>query len=82
MFCVTIAQQYPEYGLGSLLLELLAWDSASGWDGVMIGLRALLVILLAAPFRGLKHPPKSDSVRAHSCFWLRFLFLDLLVYLY
>ena len=64
MFCVTIAQQYPEYGLGSLLLELLAWDSASGWDGVMIGLRALLVILLAAPFRGLKHPPKSDSVRA------------------
>ena len=63
MICVTIAQQYPEYGLGTLLLELLAWDSASGWDGVMIGLRSLLVILLAAPFRGQKQPPKPELVR-------------------
>ena len=64
MICVTVAQQSPEFGLGSLVLDLLAFDFASGWDGVMIGLRALLVILLAAPFRGqLGQLSRPESVR-------------------
>ena len=65
MICVTVAQRAPEYGLGTLVLDLLQLDAGSAWDGVMIGLRALLAILLAAPAQalGTLRPGKPEQVR-------------------
>lgn len=57
MICVTVAQRAPEYGLGALVLDLLQVDAGSAWDGVMIGLRSLLAILLAAPAQALGNSP-------------------------
>ena len=46
--CAGVAERAPEYGLGTLLPELLSAEAAS-WDATLIGLRALRAVLLAAP---------------------------------
>ena len=67
MICVTVAQRAPEYGLGALVLDLLQVDAGSAWDGVMIGLRSLLAILLAAPAQALgNRPGQAEQVKASS----------------
>ena len=46
--CCVVARHAPTYGIGTLLPDMLSVES-SGWDALMIGLRALLTLLIAAP---------------------------------
>lgn len=48
--CVTIADRgAAEFALGSLIVELMG--SEGNWEAIMIGLKALLSIYMAAPAR-------------------------------
>lgn len=47
--CITISERAPEFGIGTLLPELL--QDTANWDIVLIGLRSLITILLNAPAR-------------------------------
>ena len=46
--CCVAARHAPAYGIGVLLPDMLTIEN-SGWDALMIGLRALLTMLIAAP---------------------------------
>ena len=46
--CCMVARHAPMYGIGTLLPDMLLIE-VSGWDALMIGLRALLTLLIAAP---------------------------------
>lgn len=46
--CCVAARHSPAYGIGVLLPDMLSIE-LSGWDALMIGLRALLTMLIAAP---------------------------------
>ena len=46
--CCVVARHAPMYGIGILLPDMLSIE-VSGWDALMIGLRALLTMLIAAP---------------------------------
>lgn len=45
--CIKISERAPEFGIGTLLPELL--QDTSNWDILLIGLRSLIAILLNAP---------------------------------
>ena len=45
--CIKISERAPEFGVGTLLPELL--QDTSNWDILLIGLRSLIAILLDAP---------------------------------
>ena len=55
--CCVAARHAPAYGIGVLLPDMLTIEN-SGWDALMIGLRALLTMLIAAPAwsRGNQQP--------------------------
>ena len=69
--CCVVIRHAPVHGIGTLLPEMLTIE-LSGWDALMIGLRALLTMLLAAPAwsRGGQQPTFEVFLRphAHSCF--------------
>ena len=48
---VIVAYKVPEWGLGSVMVELMMAESAN-WEACLIGLRALLIILINAPRAG------------------------------
>lgn len=70
--CVTIADKgAAEFAVGSLIVELLSSDG--NWEAIMIGLKALLSIYMAAPGRAAgrnqshsqvhtPHPPSHAQV--------------------
>lgn len=45
--CIKISERAPEFGIGTLLPELL--QDTANWDILLIGLRSLITILLNAP---------------------------------
>ena len=45
---VTVAYKVPDYGIGTVIVELMLAEAAH-WDAALVGLRALLMILLNAP---------------------------------
>lgn len=45
--CIKISERAPEFGIGTLLPELLS--DTTNWDILLIGLRSLITILLNAP---------------------------------
>ena len=69
--CCVIARHAPVYGIGTLLPDMLSTE-LSGWDALMIGLRALLTMLVAAPAwrQGEQEPTfevsQWDTARAYS----------------
>lgn len=58
--CVTIADRgAAEFAVGSLIVELISSDG--NWEAIMIGLKALLSIYMAAPARAAgKHGPHAQ----------------------
>lgn len=57
--CITVAERAPEFGFGNFLAELL--QDAQNWEILLIGLRALISLLLAAPTRlQASHKPAAD----------------------
>ena len=69
--CCVVTRHAPVHGIGTLLPEMLTIE-LSGWDALMIGLRALLTMLLAAPAwsRGGQQPTFEVLLQPHaqSCF--------------
>ena len=65
--CCVAVRHAPAYGIGVLLPEMLTIEN-SGWDALLIGLRALLTMLIAAPAwsRGDQQP----AFEARSCLLL------------
>ncbi len=56
--CCVVARHAPVYGIGTLLPDMLSTE-LFGWDALMIGLRALLTMLVAAP--AWKHGDQQPS---------------------
>ena len=67
--CCVVARHTPAYGIGVLLPDMLSIE-LSGWDALMIGLRALLTMLIAAPSWGQgNQQPTFQARSAPLCKW-------------
>ena len=62
--CCVAARHAPAYGIGVLLPDMLTIEN-SGWDALMIGLRALLTMLVAAP--AWSHGNQQPNFEVISC---------------
>lgn len=60
--CVTIADHgAADFAVGSLIVELISSDG--NWEAIMIGLKALLSIFMAAPARAATKQATGQEVR-------------------
>lgn len=57
--CCVVARHAPAYGIGVLLPDMLSVE-LSGWDALMISLRALLTLLIAAPLWSQNQKPQFE----------------------